>query len=269
MCTGRLIWGVSGSMFGIYSIIRGLNIPLILQPQLFGFLCLVSWGQVSFLLHGMRSSLTNFLSKTQCLYYEIKRTPTVSALMVISLLAVLGGIQAAVICVFKPSYPRNEHANGAVQFFGIFSTVLISLALLPQYYEIYKRKEVTGISMPFMIIDLLGGKNSNFTRLLSLTGLLGVFSDLSLVFSDKFDVVAGISYSMVIVSFSLWTRCTTLTITSQVMDAVVILAAIILNPRAKRRRATAAATPPEEDAPRIANASLIEQSTDIVMNEKG
>lgn len=54
-----------------------------------------------------------------------------------------------------------------------------------------------------MSIDLLGG----------------ILLDLSLVFKPKFDVLAGVCYSVVVV-----------------MDAVVIIAAIVLNPRAKRRR---------------------------------
>ena len=54
----------------------------------------------------------------------------------------------------------------------------------PQYYEIYKYKEVIGISILFMVVDMSGG----------------VFSDLSLAFKDSFDVVAGISYSLVVVS---------------------------------------------------------------------
>ena len=54
----------------------------------------------------------------------------------------------------------------------------------PQYYEIYKHREVVGISITFMLIDLLGG----------------VFSDLSLAFKAPFDVIAAITYSLVIVS---------------------------------------------------------------------
>ena len=41
------MWGVSGAFLGVYSIVQDLNIPLILQPQLFGVLSFVSWGQVS------------------------------------------------------------------------------------------------------------------------------------------------------------------------------------------------------------------------------
>ena len=54
----------------------------------------------------------------------------------------------------------------------------------PQYYEIYKFGEVKGISMFFMAVDILGG----------------VFSLLSLVFKEDFDVLAGVAYSLVVVS---------------------------------------------------------------------
>ena len=53
----------------------------------------------------------------------------------------------------------------------------------PQYYEIYKYKEVIGVSLMFMFVDMMGG----------------VFSDLSLAFKDRFDIVAGIAYSLVVV----------------------------------------------------------------------
>ena len=56
-------------------------------------------------------------------------------------------------------------------------------ACRPQYWEIYKFKEVIGISVLFMLVDMLGG----------------VFSDLSLAFKDSFDVVAGVAYSLVVV----------------------------------------------------------------------
>ena len=53
----------------------------------------------------------------------------------------------------------------------------------PQYYEIHKHRAVIGISVTFMFVDLLGG----------------VFSDLSLAFKPKFDVIASVTYSVVIV----------------------------------------------------------------------
>jgi len=58
-----------------------------------------------------------------------------------------------------------------------------------------------------MAVDLLGG----------------VFSDLSLIFKADFDIVAAITYTLVVV-----------------LDAIVIILAVILNPRANRRRKRAA-----------------------------
>ena len=43
----RLLWGVSGVTLGVYAIVQDLNIPLILQPQLFSALSYVCWAQVS------------------------------------------------------------------------------------------------------------------------------------------------------------------------------------------------------------------------------
>lgn len=41
------MWGMSGAIQGVYVILQRLNVPLMVQPQLFGFLSFVSWGQVS------------------------------------------------------------------------------------------------------------------------------------------------------------------------------------------------------------------------------
>jgi Flp pilus assembly protein TadB len=78
-----------------------------------------------------------------------------------------------------------------------------------------------------MAIDLLGG----------------VFSNLSLVFREDVDVIAVVAYSLVVVCvtkallhFSTNLYCV------QALDAIVIICALILNPRAKRRRKRAAET---------------------------
>ena len=64
-----------------------------------------------------------------------------------------------------------------------FTLTCAFFLLSPQYYEIYKYKEVIGISILFMTVDLLGG----------------VFNVLSLVFKGKFDVLAGTTYALVVV----------------------------------------------------------------------
>jgi len=173
-----LCWAISGGFFGVYAVVQNLNIPLIIQPQLFGLLCLISWGQ--------------------CHYYSSTRPKYVSFIIAVAVIAALGGFEVGMVFAIKPSL--NDRA---IQFFGIFSSVLLALGLVTQYYEIYQRREVVGLSIAFMTVDCLGG----------------VFSDLSLAFKPKFDTIAAITYTVVVV-----------------MDGLVILAAIILNPRARRRR---------------------------------
>ncbi|KAJ7343923.1 PQ loop repeat-domain-containing protein [Mycena albidolilacea] len=179
-----LLWGISSGFLGAYTIILDLNIPLIIQPQLFGFLALVSWGQ--------------------CQYYGVGRSRRAAAVMALGVMLIVGGFEAAMVFAVRPAYAAGREAGAReTQFLGIFSAVLISLALLPQYAEIWQHREVVGISMVFIVVDMLGG----------------VFSDLSLAFKDRFDIIAGITYSLVVV-----------------LDGFVVLAALILNPRAKQRR---------------------------------
>ncbi|KAI0794082.1 PQ loop repeat-domain-containing protein [Fomes fomentarius] len=201
-----LSWGISGTFFGIYSIGQNLNVPLIVQPQLLAVLSYLSWAQ--------------------CLYYGRKWSRVKCALVYIAVLMVSGGFEAGMVFVAKHA---SEHGNDRpLRFFGAFSTVLLSVALLPQYWEIYKHREVMGISMLFMFVDIAGG----------------VFSDLSLAFKESFDVIAGVTYSLVIV-----------------LDAIVVLCAIVLNPRAARRRRAqlqAAVTNGESD---VLDTSVAEMQT--------
>ncbi|KAJ7210385.1 hypothetical protein GGX14DRAFT_450539 [Mycena pura] len=161
-----LMWGVSAAFLGSYAILLDLNIPLVVQPQLFGCLALVSWGQ--------------------CQYYGERRTPRAASLMALGTMFLLGGFEAAMVFALRRPYGAGagtEAGKRGVQFLGIASAVLISLALIPQYFEIWRLKEVAGISITFMLVDALGG----------------VFSDLSLAFKQKFDVIAAVAYTLVVV----------------------------------------------------------------------
>ena len=62
--------------------------------------------------------------------------------------------------------------------------LVLSFKCRPQYWEIYQRKEVIGISMTFIVVDLCGG----------------VFSILSLAFKEKIDVFASGYYAVIVVS---------------------------------------------------------------------
>ncbi|KAF9480510.1 hypothetical protein BDN70DRAFT_773930, partial [Pholiota conissans] len=176
-----LLWGISGALQGIYVILQRLNIPLMIQPQLFGFLSFVCWGQ--------------------CQYYGLKRSRKVAILMTLGMMIFWGLFEFVFIITLRPMHNRGYHTPANV--FGITSSVTISVALFPQYWEIYKCGEVVGISILFIFVDMMGG----------------VFNDLSLAFKDEFDVIAAVTYTLVIV-----------------LDGAIIVAALILNPRARRRR---------------------------------
>ncbi|KAI0047850.1 hypothetical protein FA95DRAFT_1451387, partial [Auriscalpium vulgare] len=179
-----LIWSLSAIPLGVYVIVQNLNIPLIVQPQLFGSLALVSWAQ--------------------CMYYDRGRSRRWCISATLAILIMFATLETGLVYAVRPAYRRGDSSGKrGVQFFGIVSSVMISLALLPQYYEIYRHRAVVGISITFMLVDLLGG----------------LFSALSLVFKKHFDVIAGTAYSMVVL-----------------LDGIVIIAAAILNPRARRRR---------------------------------
>nr|VWP02124.1 Cap60p [Ganoderma boninense] len=174
-----LLWGISCIFLGVYAIVQNLNVPLIVQPQIMSALS--------------------------------KRSKLTAVLMGVTIIVVSGGLEAGMIFAIRPAFNRGNRAP--VTFFGIVSSVLLSCGLLPQYYEIYKYKEVIGVSIMFMFVDMMGG----------------VFSDLSLAFKDRFDVIAGVAYSLVVV-----------------LDGIVLLCALILNPRAKRRRKQLEAMAAEE-----------------------
>ncbi|KAJ7199110.1 PQ loop repeat-domain-containing protein [Mycena haematopus] len=178
------LWAISSPFLGAYAIILNLNIPLIREPQIFGSLCLVSW--------------------CQCQHYGAKRSWGAAIAMTLGIAIVLIGFEAGIVlAVRSTAHTGSEAATHATQFLGIFGSVLLGLGLVPQYVEIWRRREVVGISSLLLVLDMLGG----------------ICMDLSLAFENRLDVVAGITYSLIVV-----------------LEAFVLLAMMILNPRAEKRR---------------------------------
>ncbi|EJU03661.1 PQ-loop-domain-containing protein [Dacryopinax primogenitus] len=176
-----LLWSSCALPLGVYNIASSANIPLILQPQLFGTVGAICW--------------------VQCLYYEKHISFERSLLILVAFLAVIGGLQVAF--VFAVRHALAEGNERPLQFFGVMTVVTIYAGVIPQLYEIWKIKEVAGLSLVFMIVDILGG----------------VFSTLSLVFNKSIDPLLAFSYISVIV-----------------LNSFIILLYIILNPLAARRR---------------------------------
>ncbi|KAH9976069.1 hypothetical protein BJV74DRAFT_798724 [Russula compacta] len=207
----RFLWGIAALPLGVYAITQDLNVPLIVQPQLLGLFSLLSW--------------------CQCMYYGgARRSRTWCVVVLGTTLVLWAALEVALIFALRPSYRRGTVAGkDGVRFFGILSTTLISISFIPQFYEIYKHRAVIGISLAFMAIDLLGGLSSI----------------LSLVFKHQVDVLAAVAYGIVTVRPAAATACLyycRVTFLADeyfrppacVMDGLVIVLAMILNPRAMR-----------------------------------
>ncbi|KAI5475792.1 Cystinosin/ERS1p repeat protein [Pseudohyphozyma bogoriensis] len=156
------IWWFGCIFLGAYVFVQNISIPLLIQPQCFCTLSAVCWAQ--------------------CLYYDQGKSRRYAVTAGGLACVVAGGLEAALIFGAKALEKRGN--DKLTQATGIISAVLIVAGLIPQYLEIYRYRAVIGISLIFLMVDLLGG----------------LFSTLSLVFaSGPFDSIAAVSYGAVAV----------------------------------------------------------------------
>ena len=197
---GRFIWATSSMFFGVYSIVQNINIPLIVQPQVFGFLCAVAWVQVwgtalyqSTLIHHhsvsfLRVQDTDFAVYNGSLsiyssHVQFRNRPRLRTAGSISSSSSRNSTRAAILW----DHVCHSDFSGTVVSDIIDACHIVHLhRVRPQYVEIYRIKEVRGISFVFMAIDIGGG----------------VFSLLSLAFKPKWDVVASVSILWLLLSAS-------------------------------------------------------------------
>ncbi|KAN0064318.1 hypothetical protein ACQY0O_002510 [Thecaphora frezii] len=181
-----LLWVVGSIPQGTYLVVQNFNIPLIVQPQLFSFFAIIAMAQ--------------------CWHYAHRRSTKLCLLAGVATGLVAGGLEVGFYFLCKLGEHRGTPAG--TKTMGIAGAVLIVVGLLPQYYEIWKFKEVRGISFVFLAIDCMGG----------------VFSLLSLVFKEHFDGIAAANYLGIVV-----------------LELGIFALICILNPRARKRREREAA----------------------------
>lgn len=110
---------------------------------------------------------------SQCWHYAHRISARKCILGAIATGIIAGGFEVGFYFLCKLGEHRGNSAS--TKTMGIVGAVLIVVGLVPQYYEIWKFKEVKGISLLFLAIDCAGG----------------VFSLLSLVFKESFDGIAA------------------------------------------------------------------------------
>ncbi|KAL2818416.1 PQ loop repeat-domain-containing protein [Aspergillus cavernicola] len=130
-----LLWGVCAVPMGAYFILQEVNIPLQIQPQVFGFFSLVAWGQI--------------------LYYTHKFSALKATAMVIAMVALFGGIEAALI--LSLGIPYQHGITWPDLLVGVLAAVFLAAGLIPPYFELWKRDgRVIGISMLVLFFILRG-----------------------------------------------------------------------------------------------------------------
>ncbi|KAI9638262.1 uncharacterized protein MKK02DRAFT_6739, partial [Dioszegia hungarica] len=149
------------------------------------------------------------VSWSQCLHYGKEMSTIKAAACLVALLTVLAGAQVG--SVFGLRAGRAAGTEVPVKVFGYLTWLRTFLSAPPQFYKIYQLREVVGISFTLLSIDITGA----------------IFSILSLLFRAKADIPAIVTFALVVVQ-----------------NGLVMLLALILNPRARARRAKEAALSP-------------------------
>lgn len=131
-----LIWVLSAIPFGIYFCVSAPNLVLQIQPHLFMFFCGISY--------------------IQTLYYPpVKMNRMKIVLIILSIILFDVGMEVGFILWLRPLYKRGITWPDLI--FGIVATVLLSVGLVPPYFELAKRKgRVVGINFWFLLVDSLG-----------------------------------------------------------------------------------------------------------------
>ncbi|MCJ1401980.1 hypothetical protein MMC11_005198 [Xylographa trunciseda] len=157
-----VLWAACAVPFGVYSVVQNFNVPIQIQPQVFGTLALVTWAQI--------------------LIYESKWKTWKAIVVATGVFVLLGAIEAVLIVTLKGPYDRG--VEWPMLVIGIIAAVLVGAGILPPYWEMWKRRgRVIGINWIFLSMDSAGA----------------LFSLFALIAQNTFDVLGGSVYIVVII----------------------------------------------------------------------
>ncbi|OCK85241.1 hypothetical protein K432DRAFT_287162, partial [Lepidopterella palustris CBS 459.81] len=136
---------------------QNFNIPIQVQPQCFGLLTLVCWGQT-------------------LVYHDGWRTWTAS--LATAMLAIgFGAVEAILVLTLRGPY--NRGVSWPLTMIAILASVILAVGLIPPYFELAKRGgRVIGINFIFLTVDWLGA----------------FFSLMALAAQNTFDYLGGTLY---------------------------------------------------------------------------
>lgn len=155
------LWSASGVPFSIYFVSRRSSIPIMVQPQIFTTLCVITWAQA--------------------LYYPPVQVSRKRLITLISTFLVVGiALEAGFIIPCRNAYDDGTEWPSLI--FGVIASILLAVGLVPPYFELAKRQgRVVGINFVFLSLDFSGA----------------FFSILSLVFAREMDIMGIVLYCIV------------------------------------------------------------------------
>lgn len=158
-----LSWALAGIPLGVYNLVQNLNIALQIQPHILIILSLVTWSQ--------------------CQYYGAKWTYIRILASVVGLTVLIGGIEVGLFFGLRLAWDRGH--QWPMTLMAVLAAVLLCVGVLRYYYEIYRSRDVKGISFTFVLIDYGGD----------------LASIVALVFAPRLDILGIVVYS---VEAALW-----------------------------------------------------------------
>ncbi|KAF2439749.1 hypothetical protein P171DRAFT_369166, partial [Karstenula rhodostoma CBS 690.94] len=163
--TMLMLWASCAVPFGVYAVVQASFLALQLQPQCFGGLTLIAWGQT--------------------LYYGNKWRAWTAAAATVGMVVAFAASEAILILTLRIPYYKG--VEWPMMMMAILASVMQCLGLVMPYFELAKRQgRVIGIDFWFLLIDYSGA----------------FFSLMALVAQHTFDVLGG---SMYIVAMTLET----------------------------------------------------------------
>lgn len=132
-----LLWCICAPFFAVYFLSEDSTIPIILQPHLFGVLCLVVYIQV--------------------MYYPPVSRPRKQIILRAGLFLIFWlALEISSVIPLRNIYLRHG-IQWPLLIYGILASVLLAFGLVPPYFELAKRKgRVVGINLLFLATDLSG-----------------------------------------------------------------------------------------------------------------
>ncbi|PVI05368.1 PQ-loop-domain-containing protein [Periconia macrospinosa] len=152
-----MLWAGCAVPFGVYAIVQNFNIALQLQPQCFGGLTLITWGQT--------------------LYYHNKWRAWTATFATVGMAMLFAGTEALLIFTLRKPYYKG--IEWPMMMMAIIASVMQCVGLLLPFWELAKRNgRVIGINFGFLTIDYAGA----------------FFSLMALVAQHTFDVLGSTMY---------------------------------------------------------------------------